>query len=178
MKKRGLICVGFIILLLHVLTPFAEAQVQSADRRTGRFIGGAGLGLQADTPDGGAFALGLNGDYYLTQEFSIGPLLQMGLTGDLFQLGLTAQAKFTLDLKGIPELKPHAEAGIGFIYSDFKRDRHEDDTSFLIPLGIGAEFRLNNALSLDSTFLFNFTDLKVRDEHFFFTWLVGVRYRF
>ncbi len=163
MKKRGLICTGFIILVFLALTQFAEAQVRSADKRAGRFILGAGLGLQADTPDGTAFAVGFSGDYYVTQEFSIGPLLQMGFTGDLFQLGLTAQAKFTLDLKGIPELKPHIEAGLGFIYSDLKQGKHEDDTSFLIPLGIGAEFRLNNSLSLDNTFLFNFTDLKVRE---------------
>ncbi len=179
MKKRGLICAGVIILVFLALTQFAEAQrVQSKDQRAGRFILGAGLGLQADTPDGTAFALGFSGDYYVTREFSVGPLLQMGFTGDLFQLGLTAQAKYTLDLKEIPELKPHVEAGLGFIYSDLKKGRHEDDVSFLIPLGIGAEFKLNNALSLDNTFLFNFTDLKVRDEHFFFTWLVGVKYRF
>ncbi len=179
MKKRGLICAGVIILVFLALTQFAEAQrVQSKDQRAGRFILGAGLGLQADTPDGTAFALGFSGDYYVTREFSVGPLLQMGFTGDLFQLGLTAQAKYTLDLKEIPELKPHVEAGLGFIYSDLKKGRHEDDVSFLIPLGIGAEFKLNNALSLDNTFLFNFTDLDVRDKHFFFTWLVGVKYRF
>ncbi len=178
MKRRGLICAGLMIFGFLVFARFAAAQVQSADKRAGRLILEAGLGLQADTPDGGAFALGFSGDYYFTQEFSIGPLLQMGFTGDLFQLGLTAQAKYTLDLKGTPEFKPHIEAGIGFIYSDLKRGRHEDDTSFLIPLGMGAEFRLSNSLSLDSTFLFNFTDLKVRDEHFFFTWLVGARYRF
>ena len=179
MKKRGLLCAGVIILVFLALTQFAEAQVQSADKRAGRLILGAGLGLQADTPDGTAFALGFTGDYYVTQEFSIGPLLQMGFTGDLFQMGLTAQAKYTLDLKGIPELKPHIEAGLGFIYSDLGGSRrHEDDVSFLIPLGIGAEFRLNNSLSLDNTFLFNFTDLDVRDKHFFFTWLFGVKYRF
>ena len=179
MKKRGLICADVIILVFLALTQFAEAQrVQSKDQRAGRFILGAGLGLQADTPDGTAFALGFSGDYYVTREFSVGPLLQMGFTGDLFQLGLTAQAKYTLDLKEIPELKPHVEAGLGFIYSDLKKGRHEDDVSFLIPLGIGAEFKLNNALSLDNTFLFNFTDLDVRDKHFFFTWLIGVKYRF
>ncbi len=178
--KRWLIFAGVIFLVFLVLTQFAQAQkVQSEDRREGRFILGVGLGLQADTPDGTAFALGFSGDYYFTREFSIGPLLQMGFTRDLYQLGLTAQAKYTLDLKGIPELKPHIGAGMGFIYSNLGGSRrHEDDVSFLIPLGIGAEFRLNNSLSLDNTFLFNFTDLNVRDKHFFFTWLIGLKYRF
>jgi opacity protein-like surface antigen len=104
----------------------------------------------------------------------------MGFTGDLFQLGVTAQAKYTFDLKQIPALKPHVEAGIGFIYSnlDGRLWEDEDDASFLIPLGIGAEYRLTDSISLDTNFLFNFTNLDVRDKEFFFTWLVGIRYRF
>ncbi len=181
MKERRLICAGVIIVAFVALTPFAEAQqAQSKDQRAGRFILGAGMGLQANTPDGTAFALGLNGDYYVTQGLSVGPLLQLGFTGDLFQFGLTGQAKYTFDIKEIPALKPHVEAGVGFIYADLDRGRlgSEHDTSFLFPLGIGAEYRLTNSISLDSTALFNFTDLDVRDKNFFFTWLVGLRYRF
>jgi opacity protein-like surface antigen len=181
MGERRLICAGVIIVVFLALTQFAEAQkVPSADQRAGRYIFGAGLGLQANKPDGTAFALGLSGEYYVTQGFSLGPLLQMGFTGDLFQLGLTYQAKYTFDLKEIPGLKPHIEAGIGFIYADLDRGRwrSENDFSFLLPLGIGAEYRLTNSIWLDNTFLFNFTDLDVRDTHFFFTWLVGLKYRF
>src|SRR4030042_1379830 len=165
MKKRRLICPGVIIVVFLALTQFADAQqVLSADQRAGRFIVGAGLGFQANTPDHTALAIGFSGDYYFTQGFSIGPLLQLGFTGDLFQFGLTAQAKYTFDLREIPALKPHIEAGIGFIYSDLDRGlwRDEDDLSFLIPLGIGAEYRLTNSISLDPTFLFTFTDLDVR----------------
>jgi opacity protein-like surface antigen len=181
MKERRLICAGVIIVVFLALTQLAEAQrIQSEDRRAGGFILGTGLGLQANTPDDTAFALGLNGDYYLTQGFSIGPLLQFGFTGDLFQFGFTGQAKYTFDLKEIPALKPHIEAGVGFIYADLDRGRRgsEHDVSFLFPLGIGAEYRLTKSISLDTTFLFNFTDLDVRDTNFFFTWLVGLRYRF
>ena len=181
MRERRLICAGVIIAVFLALTQFAEAQKgQSADQRAGRYIFGAGLGLQANTPDGTAFALGFSGDYYFTQGLSVGPLLQFGFTGDLFQFGLTGQAKYTFDLKGIPALKSHIEAGLGFIYADLDRSqrRSENDVSFLFPLGIGAEYRLTNSISLDNTFLFNFTDLDVRDTHFFFTWLVGLKYRF
>jgi len=181
MKERRLICAGVIIVVFLVLSQFANAQgVQSEDQRTGRFILGAGLGLHAGTPDNTAFALGFNGDYYFTQGFSIGPLLQFGFTDDLFQFGFTGQAKYTFDLKEIPALKPHIEAGLGFIYLNLDRSRggSEDDVSFLIPLGMGVEYRLTNSISLDTNFLFNFTDLDVRDENFFFTWLVGLRYRF
>jgi opacity protein-like surface antigen len=181
MKERRLICAGVLIVVFLAFAQFAEAQrVTSADEKAGRFILGAGLGLQAGTPDGTAFALGFSGDYYFTQGFSVGPLLQMGFTGDLFQFGLTGQAKYTFDLREVPALKPHIEAGIGFIYSDLdlERGRSEDDLSVLIPLGVGAEYRLTNSISVDTNFLFNFTDLDVRDKNFFFTWLVGLRYRF
>jgi hypothetical protein len=178
MKERRLIWTGVIIVVFLALTQFADAKQGSKDQRIGSFIFGVGLGLQADTPDGTSLALGLSGDYYLTQGFSIGPLLQMGFTDDLFQLGLSAQAKYAFDLAKIPDLKPHIEGGIGFIYSDLERRRDEDDVSFLIPVGIGAEYRLTNSISLDTTFLFNFTDLDVRDEDFFFTWLVGLKFQF
>jgi len=180
MKERRMICAVVVILVFFALTQFAHAQQESANKRAGSFIFGAGLGLQADTPDGTAFALGITGDYYVTQEFSIGPLLQMGFTDDLFQLGLTAQAKYTFDLTEIPELKPHVQAGIGIIYADLDRKagRDEDDVSFLIPLGIGAEYRLTKSISLDTTFLFNVTNLDVRDENFFFTWYVGLKFPF
>jgi opacity protein-like surface antigen len=181
MRERRLICAGVIIVVFVALTQFAEAQqAQSKDQRAGGFILGAGMGFQANTPDGTAFALGLNGDYYVTQGLSVGPLLQLGFTGDLFQMGLTAQAKYTFDLEPIPSLKPHVEAGVGFIYADLDRTlgRSEHDVSFLFPLGIGAEYRLTKSISLDSTALFNFTDLDVRDRNFFFTWLLGLRYRF
>jgi len=76
MKERRLICIGVVIVVFLALTQFAEAQrVQSADERAGKIILGAGLGLQANTPDGTAFALGFSGDYYITQGFSVGPLV-------------------------------------------------------------------------------------------------------
>jgi hypothetical protein len=169
-----------ITVVIVVLTPIAEAQQYTADRRTDRFFFGATLGFQTDTPDSTAYAIGLYGDYYLTRGLSIGPLLQMGFTDDLMQLGLTAQAKYTFDLANIPQLKPHVQAGLGFIYADLDQGnwRSEDDTSFLIPFGVGAEYKLTNSISLDTTILFNITNLDVGDEDFFVTWLIGLKFAF
>ena len=160
------------------LTSFTDAQGNAANQRTGTFAFGTALGVQVDTPDSTAFALGLYGDYYLTHAFSIGPLIQLGFTSDLFQFAPTAQAKYTLDLADMPQLKPHVQAGIGIIHADLDRRgmREEKDTSFLIPLGIGAEYKLTDSVSLDNTFLFNFTNLGVRDEKFFFAWLIGLKF--
>jgi len=178
MKKKGWVCAAGILLLVLLAAQAVEAQqVPPAASRAGKFVFGAGLGLQGDTLDGTAFSLGLSGDYFLTHVLSIGPLLQMGFTGDLFQLGLSAQLKYTFDLPQLPELKPHVEAGIGFVYADLSQGG--SDTSFLIPLGLGAEYKLSEKISLDTTLLFNFTDLNVgRGDSFFLTWLVGVKIPF
>ncbi len=117
----------------------------------------------------------------ITHNVSVGPLLQFGFTDDLFQIGPTIQAKYTFDLPANPELKLHLQGGIGFIYAELNGGKKGDrnDTSFLIPLGFGAEYRLNRQVSIGSTFLFNITDLDdVRNENFFFTWLTGLRFRF
>ena len=169
-----------ITVVMVALTPIAEAQQYATDRRIDKFFFGAAMGLQTDTPDSTAYAIGLYGDYYLTRGLSIGPLLQMGFTDDLMQLGLTAQAKYTFDLANIPQLKPHVQAGLGFIYADLDQGsgRSEDDTSFLIPFGVGAEYKLTDSISLDGTVLFNITDLDVRDEDFFMTWFLGLKFAF
>lgn len=168
-----------ITIAVIAFASLAEAQ-KTADNRTGKLFGGASLGFQTDTADNTAFALGLYGDYYFTPNFSIGPLLQMGFTGDLFQLGLTAQAKYTFNVANIPKLKPHVQAGLGFIHADLDQwnGGSKDDTSFLIPLGIGAEYKLTNSISLDGALLVNFNDLDYRDGDSFMSWFFGVKIPF
>lgn len=183
MKTRNLWLVASLLVTILCADSLAEAQqVPGAVSRAGRFVFGAGMGLQTNTPDDTAFAAGVSGDYYLNNNISIGPLLQFGATGDLFQMGLSAQAKYTFDLRPLPDLKPHLEAGVGLLYAKLDRPGtgSKDDSSFLFPLGVGLEYRLSPRLSLDTTALFNFTDVTVRrkDENFFFTWLVGIRIPF
>jgi hypothetical protein len=179
-KAKGLVRAGAVLSLVLLLAGVADAQERRlTESRTGKFALGMGIGLAGDTPDGTAFAAGASVDYYFTQGFSIGPLLQTGFTGDLFQFGLSAQAKYTFDLPQIRELKPHVEGGIGFLHADLNRPGgDESDTSYLIPIGMGVEYKLSPRLSLDTTLLFNFTDVDVRNEDFFVTWLVGVRLPF
>lgn len=183
MKGKALVLIGGVGLLFCLLLalPAVAQQVTPGENRAGKFTVGVGLGLQGETADGTAFALGLSGDYFLTHNISVGPLLQIGVTGDLAQFGFTVQAKYTLDIPDIPEFKPHVQGGIGFIHADLHRGfPDEHDTSFLIPIGLGAEYRLSQKISLESTLLFNFTDLDEirtdRNEKFFITWTIGARF--
>ena len=183
MRKQGFWFAGCLFLAALLASGAADAQqIPDSVARAGRFVFGAGLGLQANTVDDTAFSLGLSGDYFFTNNLSLGPLMQFGMTSDLFQFGLSAQAKYTFDLPRVPELKPHLEGGIGFLYANLDRPGrgNKDDTSFLVPLGVGLEYRLSPRLSLDTTAFFNFTDISVkdRDRNFFFNWLLGIKIPF
>jgi opacity protein-like surface antigen len=102
----------------------------------------------------------------------------MGFTNDLSQFGLTAQAKYTFDIPGVPKLKPNVQAGLGLIYADIdnRREGNRDDSSYLIPLGIGAEYRLTDSILLDGSIMVNFNDLDFRDGDSFVTWFIGVKF--
>ncbi len=53
---------------------------EGADAKPGAWMGGAGFGFLADTPNGTAFALNLNAETFVAPKFSVGPLLQLGFT--------------------------------------------------------------------------------------------------
>jgi hypothetical protein len=132
--------------------------VGAADPQAGAWSGGVAIGFLGYTPDGTAFATNIHADYFLNRQLSVGPLAQFAVTGDLFQFGLSGQGKYWLDLPGVDKrLKANLQGGLGFLHADL----HRSDTSFLIPIGVGLDFALNQHMSLFSTFLINFTDIDV-----------------
>jgi Outer membrane protein beta-barrel domain len=132
------------------------APAQAADPQAGTLTGGGALGFLANTPDDTAFALNLNFDYHLNHGFSVGPLLQLGFTGDMTLTGLSGQTKYWLNVPDTGDRgKLVLQAGLGFVHADFL----QSDTSWLIPLGIGFEYALDRRLAVTATFLLNFTDL-------------------
>jgi hypothetical protein len=103
-----------------------------------------------------AFATNLHADYFVSPQISLGPLAQIAATGDLFQFGFSGQAKLWFDLPDFDKrLRLNLQGGIGFLHSDL----FSSDDSWLIPIGIGVDYALNEKLSLASTFLLNFTDI-------------------
>lgn len=130
--------------------------VLAAEPAAGTWTGGGSIGFLANTPDGTAFAFNLNVDRLLASNLSIGPLLQLGFTGDMNQVGFSGQAKYWID---IPDTNNRAklvlQGGLGLIHSDFRRD----DTSWLIPIGVGLDYTVSQTVSLTTNFLLNFTDL-------------------
>lgn len=146
-------------MVLGLIRGPAEHTVQAAEQTgeislnvepaTPTWSGGAAVGFLSNTPDGTAFALKLHADRFLHRNVSFGPLLQLGFTGDLTQIGFSGQGKYWIDL---PETDNRArlvlQAGMGFVHADFFRN----DTSWLIPLGMGIDYALTKTVSLTGTF--------------------------
>lgn len=145
-----------VICMIGLLIGANIGVLEAAELRAGIWSGGAAIGFLGSTPDGTAFATNLHADYFLNRQLSVGPLAQFAVTGDLFQFGLSGQVKYWLDLPGIDKrLKANLQGGLGFLHADL----HRSDTSFLIPIGAGLDFALNQQVILTSTFLLNFTDV-------------------
>lgn len=164
------------ILVVGLAVGVTDGRADAADPKAGAWTFGAALGFIADTPDGTAFAVNGHVDRFIDRRFSVGPLLQLGATGDLAQIGLSGQAKYWIDIPGTEDrLKVVVQGGIGFIHAAFR----DDDTSWLIPIGAGADYKLADGLNITGTFLLNFTDLDTGrggDAHVMPGFSVGVRF--
>lgn len=174
----------FGILMGMPLEGLAQQRVEERPR-TGSLAAGVQLGLHAGTADDdAALALGFNADYYLDPHFSLGPLLQFGFTGDLTQIGMSVQTKYTFELPRAPQVRPHLQGGLGFLHVDMDRPPvpvggEDSDLGFLVPFGGGFELELNRNLLVGTTLLLNFTDADVATaqhvENVFMTWFFGLR---
>lgn len=175
MTKKGFALMAGIAMFLALSAPVA-AQT-APEQRAGRLGLGLELGPQFGTADSTAFGLAFSGDYFLNHNVSIGPLVQFGVTDDLFHFGPSVQLKYTHDID--QRLKATVQGGVGFLYANLdRRGRDRDDTGILFPVGPGLEYRITNDISLGSTLLFNFADNDVRRERFFVSLLGGLRVRF
>ena len=152
-KNIMMFIAGVIFLLWGMLHP---AVTQAADYQQKKWTAGGAIGFIANTPDGTAFALNLDGGIFLNNKLSVGPLLQVALNGDLEQIGLSGQGKFWIPIPNTSnKAKVTLQGGLGFVHAD----RFGSDTSFLIPIGIGLDYRLHEDVAVYTDFLLNFTDL-------------------
>jgi len=135
----------------------APAERSYVSERTARpWTAGGGIGLLGSTPDGTAVALNGYADARIDEHFSIGPLLQLGLTGDMAQVGLSGQGKYRVGLPGTEGRGAVVlQSGVGFVHAD----RGPSDTSWLVPIGAGVEYEISPDVSAEATMLVNFTDL-------------------
>lgn len=163
MKRHWIVSFSVCGWLLGLtLTSYAEAGVQ--ELRQGKWSGGGGIGLMADTPDGAAeFAFNGHADYFVADSFSVGPLAQYAGVGNDFLFGVSLQGRYWWNIPGMGNLaKLVLQGGIGFIRAGIKdTDSGTTNTfgSFLIPIGVGLDYAVTERLALTADFLLNFTSL-------------------
>jgi hypothetical protein len=179
MKNKSISLLVWSALIFTLVVPLSvAAQEPAPDERNGKWKLGADIGVILATADEEAFGMNFYGDYYFNQNVSIGPLIQFGFTGDLFQIGPSVQLKYTHDFDN--RWKAHAQGGLGYTYAHLnRRGPNVDDSSVLLPFGGGIEYRFTDRLSAGTTVLFNIMDLdKVGGENFSLSFLGGIKFRF
>jgi hypothetical protein len=126
-----------------------------------QWTGGGGVGVMGSTPDGTGMSLTTYADYFLDDETSVGPLGQFAFTDDMALIGVSAQAKRWFPVSGRQgRSRFNVQGGLGFVHADIAAD----DTSWLIPLGLGYDHTLDNGVTVTATTLVNFTNLDVAGD--------------
>ena len=117
---------------------------------------GASGGFMSSTPDGNAATMNLQGEYFVTPEASVGPMVQLGVTDNMTMTGLSMQGRYYLPVGGTNRRgRVNVQGGLGFAHAEFQ----DDDTSWLIPVGVGYDYELDSGMSLSVNGLVNFTHL-------------------
>ena len=136
--------------------PESAVRYVSPELQQGKWATGGSIGWIGGTPDDSALALNARSDYFVADHVSVGPLAQFGITGDMFQFGLSGQGKYWIELPGTNGRgKLALQSGIGFVHSTFA----DGDTSWLVPIGIGYEHALDSGMNLTAETVVNFTNL-------------------
>ena len=134
------------------------------ERRTNHLTLGVDAGPTFGSIDGTAANIAASGDYYTSSNLSFGPLFQATFTGDLTQIGISGQLKYTFDVPAGSPFRSNVQAGLGFVHANNDDwlgpgSGSKSDTSYLIPVGLGFEYRVQSGVYVSTTVLQNFTNL-------------------
>ncbi len=160
--RRPMVLPLLLTALIIIPTGWVSAQDSTADAM-GRWSGGTGIGFLGGTPDGVEFALNGHLNYFISEDISIGPLVQYAGAGDDFLFGLTVQGKYWWAIPDTNnQTKLVLQGGIGFARAGVREPElgfADTYSSFLIPLGIGIDHAVNQQVSLTADFMLNITAL-------------------
>jgi opacity protein-like surface antigen len=177
-----------VVLLLGATQAMAQSasDVSAVGAEGRRWSLQSGLGFTAG-PD--TFLMGFEADYRMSDNFSVGASLQLGLDDVVTLVSPTGYVRYSFDLEQMGSgetwgrLTPFVQGGLGLTYIDLDIPSFllidDDDIGFLMNFGFGAEYSLSNSMSLGSRMLFNVIPTKVFGDTFYFSWEVAtLRYRF
>jgi len=155
------ICAVRLMAMLAAVTVVPIALAHADGNRWGF---GSDLGFTSGTVNGTVFTMAFNGDYYIDRNFSVGPMMQISPTGDLFQISFAGVARYHFRLNNGFNLVPFM--GMGLVHADLDRGTgpgsiDRNDTSWNIPLGLTVEYQATHNLALASTLIVNLHDINL-----------------
>jgi len=158
--SRLMCAASLFVILVAGATVFAS-RANANDNRWGF---GSGLGFTSGTVNGTVLNLAFSGDYFLDRNFSVGPLMQITPTGDLFQVSFAGVGRYYFRLNDGINLVPFT--GIGLIHVDLDRGTgpgsiDRNDTSWYIPIGVSLEYQATHNVALTSTLIVNLHDINL-----------------
>ncbi len=160
-----LTCTTTVFAILVAGTAVFASQAHADENRWGF---GSGLGFTSGTVNGTVLNLAFSGDYFLDRNFSVGPLMQISPTGDLFQISFAGVGRYYFRLNNGINLVPFT--GIGLIHSDLDRGAgpgriDRNDTSWYIPIGASLEYQASHNVALTSTLIVNLHDINLSPSY-------------
>jgi hypothetical protein len=182
MSRRWIAWLAAAALLLLAHSALAQSRQtnpkKSEDDRV-RFSMAASLGFLADDP--GGVSLGFEAPIEFNRHFSLGPWATVALADDFVLVSGTANARYHFDVfegERLSRLRPFVQGGLGVAY--YNDDRaNDDETGFLVNMGLGADYETSEHVSIGSQMMFNTVPTFRPSRAFYFTWqFLQVRYRF
>jgi hypothetical protein len=168
----------FVLVLVCQLSIASLAYAQSEPAKLWSLR--AGIGFLED-PD--AFLMNFEIERFMRDEVAVGLGMQLGVDDDYVVVSPMLFTRYVFDLSGstndvVKKLRPFAQAGVGITHIDVEtRGRDADGTDFLLSLGAGIDYSLNDSLSIGSRTLINIIPGEVVKERIYFSWeIVSIRY--
>jgi len=178
-RWNALFAAAAVLLLAHTALAQSRQDNRKDDDDRARFSMAASLGFLADDP--GGVSLGFEAPIEFNRHFSLGPWATVALADDFVLVSGTANARYHFDVfegKRLSRLRPFLQGGLGVAYYDDDRV-NDDETGFLVNMGLGADYETSEHVSIGSQMMFNAVPTFEPDRAFYFTWqFLQVRYRF
>jgi opacity protein-like surface antigen len=184
MTRTSVRLLAGIALLCTASTAQAQSEMESQDVRDDddrvRVALGGSLGF-TEGPDG--VQLGFEIPISINRNLSVGPWLGLSLASKFIMLGATANVRYHFDVfesQKWSKLRPYVQGGVGLNYLDPNTDVNGvESTDFLMNMGLGLDYALNDHVSLASDLMFNLVPQRGAGDTFYWSWqFLGARYKF
>jgi hypothetical protein len=169
------ILIGF--LLVDAASAQSSSEESSSEKKFDRWRVGMNTGF-ATSPNAGFFDLGWDGAFYINENLSIGPWIELGMAEDSVLLLFSANTRYEFEpFSGkLKDTRAFGQAGLGLAHGKNGGNKEND---FLINFGMGIDHPINDWLWLGTNLMFNTIPTAPPGGAFVFTWqFVQVSARF